>query len=241
MSKKRLKPTATPTTAPTTSAALSTGNHKPTICFEPTYSSSFLECIEGYKQRYGLPSLNLQEYTLIFSHSKLYQDSPRHALVVKKAPGTRHSGLFNLPGGKVESGELPAVCALRELYEETGCVGTCPQLVGAIVNGGMDRYDHPFIVYIYRVVLAPFSQVSFPAEQPASWQLIEQANSYKFVPNLALILPLVAAGIIGFVIQDENWQTPHNQHISKTTVSILPHDPADAAGTKTKKRRHRTV
>lgn len=40
-------------------------------------------------------------------------------LLVRRAPGDRFSGHFELPGGKVDPGETPQQALARELHEET--------------------------------------------------------------------------------------------------------------------------
>ncbi|MBF6213656.1 NUDIX domain-containing protein [Nocardia puris] len=44
----------------------------------------------------------------------------RRLLVVRRVPDDYNGGLYELPGGGVESGETFADCAARELLEETG-------------------------------------------------------------------------------------------------------------------------
>ena len=44
----------------------------------------------------------------------------RKLLVVRRVPDDYHGGMFELPGGGVESGETFAECVARELLEETG-------------------------------------------------------------------------------------------------------------------------
>ncbi|WP_345493976.1 NUDIX hydrolase [Nocardia callitridis] len=48
----------------------------------------------------------------VFRDSKL--------LLVRRVPDDYHGGMFELPGGGLESGETFAECVARELFEETG-------------------------------------------------------------------------------------------------------------------------
>jgi 8-oxo-dGTP diphosphatase len=47
-------------------------------------------------------------------------DSERRVLLQQRLPGRAMEGLWEFPGGKVESGELPEAALLRELEEELG-------------------------------------------------------------------------------------------------------------------------
>ncbi|MET7770439.1 NUDIX domain-containing protein [Nocardia sp. NPDC005366] len=61
----------------------------------------------------------------VFRHGKL--------LVVRRVPNDYHGGMYELPGGGVESGETFAECVARELFEETGLrVRDITEFLGAI-------------------------------------------------------------------------------------------------------------
>jgi 8-oxo-dGTP diphosphatase len=47
-------------------------------------------------------------------------DADGRLLMHRRPPGKRHAGLWEFPGGKVESGEIPALALVREIDEELG-------------------------------------------------------------------------------------------------------------------------
>lgn len=52
-------------------------------------------------------------------------------LLVRRA-NPPQAGHWGFPGGKVEWGEPVSLAALRELYEETGVIGTNPRVIEAV-------------------------------------------------------------------------------------------------------------
>ena len=47
-------------------------------------------------------------------------DSDRRVLLQQRAPGRHMAGLWEFPGGKIDSGERPEAALVRELEEELG-------------------------------------------------------------------------------------------------------------------------
>jgi 8-oxo-dGTP diphosphatase len=58
-------------------------------------------------------------------------DSERRVLLQQRAPGRAMAGLWEFPGGKVESGELPEAALVREIEEELGVAIAAEDLVPA--------------------------------------------------------------------------------------------------------------
>ncbi|HNZ08916.1 MAG TPA: (deoxy)nucleoside triphosphate pyrophosphohydrolase [Bacillota bacterium] len=56
-------------------------------------------------------------------------------LIARRGCTSDHEGLWELPGGKVEKGETPEECLVRELYEELG--------VEVDISGEFARSDIP--------------------------------------------------------------------------------------------------
>src|SRR6476661_7764165 len=51
-------------------------------------------------------------------------DADGRVLIAERPAGKHLAGLWEFPGGKVEPGETPEACVIRELHEELGIVVT---------------------------------------------------------------------------------------------------------------------
>ena len=60
-----------------------------------------------------------------------------------------HEGKWNGLGGKVENGETPEACAIREVYEESGLMVSDPVLRGYITFPKFDG-ENDWYVFVYR-------------------------------------------------------------------------------------------
>lgn len=58
-------------------------------------------------------------------------DAQRRVLLQQRLPGRAMAGLWEFPGGKVESGELPEAALVRELEEELGIAVAAEALCAA--------------------------------------------------------------------------------------------------------------
>ncbi|MCK5133375.1 MAG: 8-oxo-dGTP diphosphatase [Candidatus Sabulitectum sp.] len=68
-----------------------------------------------------------------------------------------HFGKWNAPGGKMEPGETPEECAIREVFEETALVVEHPRMRGVLTfpafNGEEDWYVYVFTARKFTGVL----------------------------------------------------------------------------------------
>jgi 8-oxo-dGTP diphosphatase len=58
-------------------------------------------------------------------------------LVTRRAPGEKLEGFWEFPGGKLEAGEDPQTCIVRELLEELGVECTAGEVIKEA------RYEYP--------------------------------------------------------------------------------------------------
>lgn len=77
-------------------------------------------------------------------------DSRGQWLMHRRPDGKHHGGLWEFPGGKVETGENPAEALVREIEEELGLVLDTAQLVPAtFAQEPLDSRDRPIVILLY--------------------------------------------------------------------------------------------
>lgn len=104
-----------------------------------------------------------------------YQDE---ILLLKRA-NPPHQGLWSAPGGKMELGESPEDCCIREIYEETGIRITSPELCAlqTVVDVAIPIH---WQLFIFRTTL---TQKQIPQIQPGHeegelrWHRLDQLAS----------------------------------------------------------------
>lgn len=65
-----------------------------------------------------------------------------------KKPNDMHQGKWNGLGGKLEPGETPEACAIREIYEESGLQVRSPQFKGLLTFPGFAN-DEDWYAFVF--------------------------------------------------------------------------------------------
>lgn len=182
--------------------------------FRPTKFDDLLAANQGYHAFLSSANLlsALRRYVVIFAHGDLYQDAPRHALMIRKpANSSLHPGMLNLPGGRCELNEHPKDAAVREFYEETGWQCQQPQLMGLLLPSMFDFVkESPYIVYCYRGIIRTADKqtakddahhLNIEQHEPM-WYLIQDLGLQQIVPNIIAVLPHMASESRCWIIQD---------------------------------------
>jgi len=99
-------------------------------------------------------------------------------------------GLWIAPGGKIDAGESPRECALRELREETGLHAESPTL-RAIVTETSPRPDWQWMMFVYRVEVPQAKAQGDLREGRLQWFAIEKVPSLPIPQADAIFYPLV--------------------------------------------------
>ena len=114
----------------------------------------------------------------------LIRDDQGRYLITQRRQGSHLEGLWEFPGGKLESGETPEVGLRRELEEEL----TATFEVGALVETIHWEYpDRTIVLRFYRC--RHLSGPIAPREgQAMAWAAPAQLGDYKFPPADAALI-----------------------------------------------------
>lgn len=116
-------------------------------------------------------------------------DTDGRVLLAQRPEGKQLAGLWEFPGGKVEPGETPEQCLIRELQEEIGIETEIPCL--APLTFASHSYDD-FHLLMPLFVCRRFRGIAQPREgQALKWVRPKQMRDYPMPPADAPLIPFL--------------------------------------------------
>ena len=118
----------------------------------------------------------------------IIKNSRDEILITQRHPEKAHGGLWEFPGGKIETGESAAAAMIRELKEELAIEVIDLHQVDQFTH----LYDsHPFEFSLFRIL--DYRGTPVGAEgQPLCWVPVNQLRNYNFPEaNRAIIQGLM--------------------------------------------------
>ncbi len=111
-------------------------------------------------------------------------------LLLRRAPGQKHAGAWEFPGGKTEEGETPQTCLVRELNEELGIEGE----VGAHLIDS--PYDYPGGAINLRAYEFHWlrGEMQLRVHDATAWCLPAELPGYELTPADIPVAHYLAAG-----------------------------------------------
>ncbi len=107
-------------------------------------------------------------------------DTDGRVLLAQRPEGKQLAGLWEFPGGKVEPGETPEQCVIRELQEEIGIETDIPCL--APLTFASHSYDD-FHLLMPLFICRRFRGIAQPKEgQALKWVRPKQMRDYPMPP-----------------------------------------------------------
>ncbi|WP_276088647.1 8-oxo-dGTP diphosphatase MutT [Pedobacter sp. JY14-1] len=106
----------------------------------------------------------------------IYKDEK--ILIARRAPGKHMAGYWEFPGGKIEPGETPGQCLLREIREELGISISVGHFLGEHLH---DYGEKQVLLKAYRCAYASGELILVDHDE-IQWVLPEDLSQYRFAP-----------------------------------------------------------
>ena len=116
-------------------------------------------------------------------------DADGRVLIAQRPEGKQLAGLWEFPGGKVEKGETPEACLIRELREELG-IETQEACLAPLTFASHSYDDFHLLMPLY--VCRRFSGIPRPIEvQALKWVRPARLRDYPMPPADAPLIPFL--------------------------------------------------
>jgi 8-oxo-dGTP diphosphatase len=116
-------------------------------------------------------------------------DTDGRVLLAQRPQGKQLAGLWEFPGGKVETGETPEDCLVRELREEIG-IETKVACLAPLTFASHSYDDFHLLMPLY--VCRRFEGIPEPKEgQVLKWVRPRQMRDYPLPPADAPLIPFL--------------------------------------------------
>jgi 8-oxo-dGTP diphosphatase len=116
-------------------------------------------------------------------------DADGRVLIAQRPEGKQLAGLWEFPGGKVERGETPEECLIRELREELG-VETQAACLAPLTFASHTYDDFHLLMPLY--VCRRFTGIPEPLEaQALKWVRPNRLRDYPMPPADAPLIPFL--------------------------------------------------
>ena len=118
-------------------------------------------------------------------------DSDGRVLIAERPPGKTLSGLWEFPGGKMQEGEGPETCLIRELREELGILVEAACLAPlSFASHAYERFHLLMPLFICR----KWQGIAMPLEgQRLAWVRPGKLRDYEMPPADAPLIPHLMA------------------------------------------------
>lgn len=117
-------------------------------------------------------------------------DTDNRVLLARRPEGKTLAGLWEFPGGKVEAGEGPEACLVRELHEELGIV-TKPDCLAPLTFASHAYPDFHLLMPLF--VCRRYEGIPTGREgQEIKWVRVRELRNYPMPPADEPLIPILA-------------------------------------------------